>query len=214
MNLKDILNHSAGAIIRHKNPFKKLPVPKNKRELPQEFINKWVAPCYMDLLSREHNQGLIIRLTERKNEITSDVIDNCLGDFNWRSRQTGAYFAAVTNRNEYVKSIGNLLLKSEVCYAGKVYCLVLAYFNTKESVTFLNTYLKFYLKQPDLWFDQKEAMQALAYLDKVNGTNNLLKHYDNWIKFIENKPNWEKDITTEFIENNIAIIEAINKRNI
>jgi len=72
--------------------------------------------------------------------------------------------------------------------------------------------LTYYLSQPDLWFDQREAMEALTYLDKTNKTNLVSKHWGNWIKFIANKPHWDKNITTERLEAQLALIEKVNQK--
>lgn len=37
--------HSAGAAVRHRNPFENLEVPRNDAPLTKEFIDTWVIPC-------------------------------------------------------------------------------------------------------------------------------------------------------------------------
>ncbi|MCW4469269.1 DUF6000 family protein [Flavobacterium sp. MFBS3-15] len=208
-DLEKLKAHVAGATVVHTTPFADMISFKNDAELTQEFIDKWIIPYYMNL--ERTDDDWISQICDLKPTITKDVIENCLGDFNWRTRQVGAYFAAITNRPEFIDIIGVHLLKSEVCYAGTMYAKVMAYFNTPGSVGYLNTYLDYYLKQPDLWFDQQDVLTAIAYLDKQNGTANFNKHSENWEKFIENKPYWKKEIETAQFEKQIAAMIMIHK---
>lgn len=209
---KALDEHYRGAIVKHANPFEELVPIRNDIELTAAFVNEWVAPFYIQL--KRTDPEWIEQLSNIKSGITKEVIANNLGDINWRSRQTGAYFAAITNRTEFIDAIGIHLLKSEVCYAGAMYCTVLAYFNTPKCVEYLNRYLYHYLKIPDLWFDQREALQAIAYTDKVNYTNHFAAHVGNWHEFIKNKPHWDKDISTDMLEKQIETIESVRNNTI
>ena len=199
--------HVAGATVRHISPFDNLKPFKNDVALTQDFINKWVNPFYLKI--GDTSNEWINELTSIKSQITTDIIQNNLGDFNWRTRQTGAFFSAITNQTQFIEIIGTHLLKSEVCYAGNVYCKVLASFNTTKCVEYLNTYLDYYLTMPDLWFDQKAAMIAILYLDKINSTNYFDRHINNWTEFIKNRPRWNKEISTSNLEKQLAVIEAV-----
>jgi hypothetical protein len=75
------------------------------------------------------------------------------------------------------------LLKSEVCYAGHIYALTLAFFNDDQCTQYLNKYLDYYLTQPSLYFDQKYVLEAVLYLDKQNGTNFFSLHEAKWNTF-------------------------------
>jgi hypothetical protein len=99
-----------------------------------------------------------------------------LGDFDWRTRSTGSYFAGIKNAVQFQEIIGIHLLKSEVCYAGSEYAITLALFNTERSVYYLNLYLEYYLTKSELYFDQGSAITALKYLDEINNTNHREKH--------------------------------------
>ena len=199
--------HSAGAIIRHKTSFDNLVPYKNDFELSQEFIDTWVVPFYMNIGDTDAEwKDKILCI---KDKITKEIVAKLLGDFNWRTRQTGAFFAAVKNYIEFIDIIGIHLLKSEVTYAGQVYAYVLAYFNTEKSISYLRDYLTYYLEKPELWFDQREVMEALKYSDEKNNTN-LLSSYSNlWLKFIENKPYWEKEINIERIKKQVVFISEL-----
>lgn len=202
--------HSAGATVRHKYSFANLSSFQNNFELTEEFLKTWAAPFYMKIGS--DNDEWIESLAKVKNKITKEITLSLLGNFNWRTRQTGAFFAAIKNYTDLIDIIGVHFLKSEVCFAGRIYAFVLASFNTPQCVEYLNLYLDYYLTKPDLWFDQKQAMEAVAYLDKINRTNYSALHLTNWIKFIENKLNWNKEINTDWIEKQINLIEIVKSR--
>ncbi|GGD36342.1 DUF6000 family protein [Flavobacterium orientale] len=199
--------HIAGATIRHTPPFDDLKPFNNNFELEKDFIDRWIIPYYLNIGNT--NTEWINKLTTIKHEITTDIIQTNLGDFNWRSRQTGAFFAAITNQTQFIDSIGTHLLKSEVAFAGKVYCKVFASFNLPKCVDYLNLYLDYYLTKHDLWFEQRDAMEAILYLDKLNATNHFEKHFSLWTEFIKNKPNWEVEIKTDNLEKQLKIIETV-----
>lgn len=168
--------HSAGATVRHQNPFHEVPTFSTEKELSKEFLAKWVIPFYMKQpIQNYEERNLFFSATA---EVKPEIVAALLGDFNWRTRVTGAYFAAFMGYTAFEEIIGNHLLKSEVCYAGHGYCICLASFNTKKSVQFLRKYLDYYLSRKDLYFDQNSAMAALAFLDNQNNTN-LLSEYIN-----------------------------------
>jgi len=181
-NLSDIQLHSAGAIVRHKSPFENLNSYRNDIEISKEFRKEWVIPFYFEL--NNQSDEWINRMIELKPKINEEIILQNLGDFDWRTRSTGSYFAAIKKSSHLEDIIGTHLLKSEVCYAGSEYALTLASFNTSKSVDYLDKYLEYYLKQPQLYFDQSSVITAMKYLDEVNNTNNTEKHLKNWEDFL------------------------------
>jgi hypothetical protein len=185
--LEEIKLHVAGATVRHQNPFSQLPIPRNAEGLSREFIEKWVVPFYMTGIS---NNAFLENLKPIAHDLSKEVVAHLLGEFNWRARIVGAWFSAIKQYAEFEPVIGNLLLRSEVCYAGGGYCIALTSFNTATSTEFLCKYLDYYLNRPDLFFDQGDAMGALAYLDTVNQTQNLERFIPSWEKFVADKPNW------------------------
>jgi hypothetical protein len=204
----DIRLHSAGAIVRHNSPFHDLPVPANQDELSKETREKWVIPFYMTALD---SLEFLDRYKAVRHEINPNLVKHLLGDFNWRPRIVAAKLAAIENYHELEEMIGNLFLRSDVCDAGRGYCIALACFNTSDSMRFLRQYLDYYLTQKDLWFDQNVAMAAVAYLDRVNGTNALHSFMQSWEEFIANKPNWDLQRSIEMFSNSILAIERIRE---
>lgn len=202
-------NHLAGSSVRHTPPFNDLKSFENNFKLPQDFIDKWGIPFYRNI--GRTDKEWINQLTSVRNEITADIIEKNLGDRNWRSRQTGAFFSAITSQNLNIDIIGTHLLKSEVSYAGSVYCQVLASFNLPKCVDYLNLYLDHYLTKADLWFDQRAAMEAILYLDGINATNHFERHINNWSEFLKNKAHWDKEITTDNLDKQLSIIETVRQ---
>lgn len=171
--------HSAGATVRHVSPFESLPTYKNDEDLSSDFIKKWAVPFYMEIASYG-SSNWVDQIKEIKPEITKDVCLNLLGDFNWRTRLVGSYFAAVKDYRELIDTIGTHLLKREVCCVGHIYALTLAFFNDENCIQYLNRYLDYYLTKPLLYFDQKFVMEAVLFLDKENKTDYFSRHLDKW----------------------------------
>nr|WP_295873796.1 DUF6000 family protein [uncultured Chitinophaga sp.] len=172
--------HAAGAIIRHLSPFASLTSHENGFELPAAIYQQWVKPYYMNVCSG--NDEWIEPFYRVKSLITHDLTTLLLGDAHWPAKKVGAYFAAVNQYTDLVDIIGTHFLKSELSCVGSTYTLVLASFNNEKSVAYLDKYLHYYLKRPDLHFDQQAAMEASLYLDAINGTNHTSQHFPNWEK--------------------------------
>ena len=118
----------------------------------------------------------------------------------------GADFCSIGGLTQYEENIGNLLLRSDVCYSGHKYCLALASFGSEKAISYLERYLAYYLKQPDLWFDQDSALAALFYLEDKKGINLTDAHMSNWEQFVKNKENWNiRDSVSGFSEEMNAI---------
>jgi hypothetical protein len=176
--VNDYAKHSAGAIITHRGKFEKLRAYSNKIEISQKFRTEWVIPYYMQL--ERHDEDWINQMIDLKSKITDEIVLQNLGDFNWRTRSVGSFFTSIKNKVEFVDIIGVHLLKSEVCFAGNQYAISLSYFNTEKSIYYLNEYLDYYLLHPELYFNQSACMSAIKYLDRVNGTNDISRHLENW----------------------------------
>lgn len=199
--------HFAGATVRHKSPFESLEIPRNSGKLSADFQQKWVGPFYLNLLSNP-DEELISHFASGAREIDIAIVRKLLGDFDWRSRASGAYFAMINKYEELDEIIGRHLVKSEVCCAGLSFCLALASFRTKMAENYLITYLDYYLDQNDLWFDQAEAFCALEYFSPKQAEKFTAK----WESFIENKPNWDLERTRRHFWSCMDTLEEIKKR--
>lgn len=195
-DLNDIKGHGV---------FSNLPTFSNKVKVSEGFLIKWVKPFYLSLNCS--NDDWIERISLLKNEITDDIILKNLGEFNWRTRSTGSFFASIKNKKEFTEIIGNHLLKNEVCYAGEHYAITLAHFNTKKSIEYLNEYLYYYLLHPELPFDQRWVIATLKFLDNINKTNLVSKHIDFWKRFTRG----EIEFANEYLKSAFKLLELPNK---
>jgi hypothetical protein len=101
------------------------------------------------------------------------VSDRELGmmlDSEWRSRLTAAWLIGLDRRTRFRDRLGEMLLDSELVYAGQGYCLALARFETGADADILRAYLDTYPPH-DRAYDQNWAIGALLYLDKRLGGN-------------------------------------------
>ena len=183
---KSIERHVAGATVSHTSPFSEIEVPTNHEDLSREMIETWVLPLYFGL-GKPETKTFVSNVLPLA---TDAIIFELLTNFNWRPRTAAAHIVALTQRASFVDQIGKLLLRSDVCYAGRAYCIALAELNLAGCVSYLNEYLEHYLLRHDLWFDQGSAMGAIAYLDQINGTKNVQQHLGAWDSFIQNKSGW------------------------
>ena len=197
-----------------RQPFQSLDVPADE-PLPRAMVDRWVTPLYMRLTQLD--------TTATRNEVfdllaglwpdmTVEVVHALLRNRNWRSRIVGAHVAACRDFRELTEWIGRLLLRSDLCYAGRGYCVALAHFNTPESTGFLLEYLHYYLDQVDLDYDQNEAMAAIAYLDGRNGTSNRASMMARWTRFVANNPSCDLDATIAGFALRMAQISALSAR--
>ena len=167
--------------MRHSSPFEALQAHRNETEIDSAFIEKWVVPVYLKGLRQGEETFAAYR--ELVPQLTDSIVLKMLGEFDWRPRIAGAYFAAISRCVEVEDVIGTHLLKSEVCYAGCGYCIALAAFETRSAQQYVRKYLDYYLQRSDLDFDQSCAIGALAYMDKIHGSNHFTEvgsAYELW----------------------------------
>lgn len=101
------------------------------------------------------------------------ITDRELGtllDSEWRSRLTAAWLIGLDRRTHFRDRLGEMLLDSELVYAGQGYCLALARFETVADADVLCAYLDRSLPL-DRPFDADWAIGALLHLDERLGSN-------------------------------------------
>lgn len=201
---KQLELHVAGATVRHNSPFEILEHYDNGHKLELEFIKKWVHPFYM--FSINQPDEYIKNFNPVRAELNSEIAKKLLGDFNWRTRIVGAHFAMINEYRELETIIGIHLLKSQVCYAGTGYCLALASFNSENGIDFLKRYLDYYLTRKDLFYDQRDAMAALNWTDRINGTSEMDKFLPKFTEWSNGQDKLEIEIAR--FDNQM---ESINK---
>jgi hypothetical protein len=178
--------HSAGATVRHRSPFASLPVPSPATDAP---LPDWSAALFRTgLFEPEETVALV---GEKMALVNDDLVLALLSVFNWRPRIIGAHLAALRGLSSLEQDIGNLLLRSDVCYAGAAYALTLAHFNTRPALHVLTEYLDYYLTRKDLWFDQCHVLAAVTCLDERNGTTVAKQYEAPWREYVRDKPNVE-----------------------
>lgn len=202
--------HSAGAVVVHESPFKALEVPVEQGHPSEEFIERWIQPFYLSCAS--HPAQLEVPLRQIFPRLDESLIRTLLTYYNWRPRIVGGFFATLGGFVELTDHVGRLLLRSDVCYAGVTYCFALARFNTPAAVQYLRTYLDYYLRRPDLWFDQSVAFQALQFLDEANQTDHASLLAPLWRDFVANKPNWDPAPTCRRFAERMKTIEGLSAR--
>jgi len=193
---KALIQHIHGATVVHTSPFSSIQVPTAEDILTLAECDKFVSPFYR-VSFRSVDVQFIDSLKTIYREIKPEIVEKLLTEYDWRPRLTGAFFAALKQFNSLEDHIGRLLLRSDVCFAGKLYCVALAEFNSPTGLDYLKRYLAYYLTRPDLDYDQGDAMGAVAYLDAKNGTQIfevLQPLWDNYIKAKSWQPNLEEDV--------------------
>jgi len=202
--------HSAGATVLHRSPFDDLEVPVSSVPLDAVVRDRWVKPFYMavpdNLVSIEATLRPLLA------DVSPDLITTLLAQFDWRPRTVGAFLVALDARTQFEELVGRLLLRSDVCYAGRAYCIALARLNTPSAVDFLCRYLRYDLTRNELWFDQAEALAALIYLDDVNGSRHSRGFDELWRNFVSDKPNWNLAETCSRFNASVRGLESFRAR--
>jgi uncharacterized protein DUF6000 len=192
-----LVRHLRGATVVHQSPFSSIEVPSTDDALSEEQCEKWVVPFYR-VTFRSVEGTFVDALRGVYLEITPSIVELLLTDYDWRPRLTGAFFAALKRFTSTEEHIGRLLLRSDLCFAGKLYCVALTEFNTPNGLNYLKRYLEYYLTRPELDYDQGDAMGAIAYLDAANGTKHFETLQPLWKTYVQSK-SWKPDL-----EKNVA----------
>jgi hypothetical protein len=200
----EVALHVAGATSRSHTPFEQLVAYRNPKEPSDEFIDKWVLEFYRISLATLDDQTFVAFVQATK-EVTPEVVKQLLGDFDWRPRITGAYFAAIKGYEEFTDIIGVHLLQSEVCYAGAGYALAFAMFQSERAQDYLQAYLDYYLTQPDLWYDQADVLATLQLLNPAEAATYLVR----WQAYTADKPNHRLENTIDRLKKSRQTVERI-----
>ncbi len=190
------------------SPFADLEVPVSSEAISKETL-EWVLPFY---LRRIDEPGWADEMRLRLSALDQDLVRQLLSFPNWRPRIVGGYLAAIGGYVALEEQLGRLLLRSDLCYAGRGYALALASFDTSQSLGFLTRYLDHYLDQEELWFDQGDVMAAVVLLDRLHGTHHADEHRDRWDRFVANKPSWSLERFVERFERSLGVLRALRER--
>jgi len=83
----------------------------------------------------------------------------------WRGRLTAAWFVGLTGRARFVAKLAELLLASELTYAGQGYCVAMGLIGGFTCQCHLRDYLNKYLPLRGRFYDQTWAIGALAQIE-------------------------------------------------
>jgi len=132
----------------------------------------FVRPFYLRLLHANfvhRNDGDSLRqaIANAACMISDEEIELLLTEREWRGRLCAAWFIGLNKRISFVPSIGDLLLASEMVYAGQGYCVALGLIGSEECARLLRSYLDTYLPLNGRDYDQTWAIGALAHVEGV-----------------------------------------------
>ncbi|MFJ8911666.1 DUF6000 family protein [Amycolatopsis sp. NPDC102389] len=137
-----------------------------------DAIDRYVIARYSKLLhgnfagmmSGPDGEVFLRDLVEDSARITDEELEFLL-DGGWRERITAAWLIGADRRTAWRGRIRELLLESDMVFAGQGYCFALARFGTIADAEILVSYLDHYLARPDLRYDQEWALAALHHVD-------------------------------------------------
>ncbi|TDD33616.1 hypothetical protein E1286_41930 [Nonomuraea terrae] len=158
----------------------RLPIPPDGQmmALAQRYVNPGEGDVrrYLKLL---HGNFLALpepafrafagSLAKDAREITDDDL-RVLLDSEWRARLTAAWLIGMDRRTHLREQLGELLLESELVYAGQGYCFALARFGEERDAEILTAYLDRWLPERSCPYNQDDAMGAVLYLDELHST--------------------------------------------
>ncbi|MEU1723339.1 DUF6000 family protein [Nonomuraea sp. NPDC005692] len=94
------------------------------------------------------------------------------GDFaGWRERLTAAWLIGLDRRTRFRGVLADLLLESDLVYAGQGYSFAITRFGQSQDADILTAYLDRYLPQRDCYYDQNWVLGGLLHLDEALGTD-------------------------------------------
>lgn len=119
---------------------------------------------FVGLMGATEREVFLRELVEDAKQITDAELEELLDD-GWRPRITAAWLIGVDRRTRFRERVRELLLESDMVFAGQGYCFALARFGTFADAEALVSYLDHYLARPELRYDQLWALAALHHID-------------------------------------------------
>ena len=206
----DVATHVAGATVGHDSPFTELETPRSEQPMHPALLSLWSEPFYLIDLTRP-DPGVIKQLRTLWPKIERDIVLCLLAEYDWRPRLVAAYLIALKRLPEFDDVIGRMLLRSDVCFAGRGYCLALATSGSDAARAYLRLYLDYYLTRRDLRFDQDHAIAALAYLDQRNGSDHVADYRERWDAFVADKSSWTLEWSLTKFKQDLEGLDAIRR---
>lgn len=162
-----------------------------------ELYERWVHPLYLLLLHGNfRGQLLAEELSDERTQMISNfrccvrevepsVVTTLIKQPDWRARLTGGWYAGLRGWRQFVHELGTLLLEGQM-YACQGHCAALACFADKASAEYLQRHLDIWLPQADKFDDQRWALAALVWIDKLLETQYAAQYlvpgglWDQW----------------------------------
>jgi hypothetical protein len=162
------------------------------------LYERWVNPLYAQLLHGNFRGRLLApELSDERTQMLSEfrrclaeadpsIVASLIRQPEWRARLTGGWCAGLRGWPEFRDELGDLLLKSEMCFACQGYCAALACYGDEASAEHLRRYLDTWLPQVDKFYDQHWALPALVWIDKRLDTQTAAEYlvpgglWDRW----------------------------------
>ncbi|WP_433329664.1 DUF6000 family protein [Spirillospora sp. CA-294931] len=173
----ELNDREADALLRHVFGTGDRPVPDldpaNAKAIRRYVKGRGPSPRYRKLIGGQFTawdrpfRDALIRDARKIHDGDLDRLLSC----GWRPRLTAAWLIGIDRRQQYRRTLHDLLLESAGPYAGRGYCFALARFGLNEDADILAAYLDRYLPREDCFYDQRPAIGALLYLDERLGTH-------------------------------------------
>ena len=132
------------------------------------ILERFVAPFYLKLLhgnfARDAGDRLHDKIAEAARTISDPALDLLLRTSEWRGRLSAAWFIGLSGRTHYVDRLAELLIESELVYAGQGFCIALGLIGGSRSAAHLRRYLEAYLPPAGRDYDQEWAAGALKHI--------------------------------------------------
>ncbi|MFB4262549.1 DUF6000 family protein [Nonomuraea sp. GTA35] len=129
-------------------------------------------------LPNEERTDFLHALGRDAHQVTDADLDYMLqpdGLASWRERLTTAWLIGIGGRTQFRSVLADLLLESELTYAGQGYALAITRFGEPADADILTAYLDRYLPQPDCHYDQDWALGGLMHLDAALGSTHAAR---------------------------------------
>jgi hypothetical protein len=131
----------------------------------------FIRPYYLSLLGANFiracadDSSFSLRVADAARAISDPEIESLLQIREWRGRLTVGWYIGLTRRSRFVDRIAELLLASEMVYAGMGYCVALGLIGGETCASQLRAYLERYLPLRGRFYDQGWAIGALTYIE-------------------------------------------------
>src|SRR5215831_5694446 len=137
------------------------------RLLREEFVQPFYRVLLHGMFAFDHGRHSIAlpeRIACAARAISDAQLCQLFEQREWRGRLTGAWFVGLTGRAGFVERIAELLLASELTYAGQGYCVALGLIGGPVCQNHLRAYLNNYLPLRGHFYDQTWAIGAFAQI--------------------------------------------------